>query len=211
MSLVIKKMITMPMFEQPLSSKTLEESLTIVLDKSREGPLSVKEIFEALATKGTDVFLLFLCLPFCQPIQFPGMSTPFGIVITLIGLRMAFRKRTWIPKFFLEKKISSKIINAIVTKSLWLLKKIRRFFHPRMQWMCHPGMRIPTGLIIFLMGLFMAIPLPIPMGNLPAAWAIAFISLGLLEHDGLFILLGYAIFALGITALILLCHSLSRH
>jgi len=195
---------------EQLPHKTLEESLTIVLNKSQEGPLSVQEIFEVLATKGTNVFLIFLCLPFCQPLQIPGMSTPFGIVIALIGLRMSIRKHTWMPKFLLAKKISPRIINSIVTKSLWLLEKIKRFVHPRMYWFCHDVMRTPHGIVIFLMGIFLAIPLPIPLGNLPAAWVIFLISLGLLEDDGLFVALGYAIFSMGLIALLFLGRSLAR-
>ncbi len=192
--------------------KSLEESLSYVLEKSREGPLSLQAILEVLSGKGTDVLLLFLSLPFCQPIQIPGMSTPFGIVIALIGLRMAFRHGVLLPKYILHKPISSRVINTIVTKSLWLLGKIKRLVHPRFQWICqHPATRIPHGLIIFLLGLYLTLPIPIPLSNIPAAWAVFLISLGLLEDDGLLVCIGYTIAALGLVALIFIGISLLGH
>ena len=51
------------------------------------------------------------------------------------------------------------------------------------------------GLIIVLLGVFLALPLPIPTTNMGVAWPILLVSLGVLENDGLFISLGY-VFAL---------------
>lgn len=197
------------MQQQLPQHKTLEESLTIVLEKSREGAMSLQEILNVLSGRGMDVLLIFMSLPFCQPIQIPGTSTPFGIVIALIGLRMSIKHGVFLPKFLLDKKISPKIINTIVTKSLWLLGKIKRWIHPRMQWVCYsPVMKFTNGMIIFLAGIFLALPLPIPFANIPAAWVVFLIALGLLEDDGLLVCIAYGIMALGITALLFLGFSL---
>jgi hypothetical protein len=181
------------------------------MEKSREGAMSLQEILNVLSGKGINVLLIFMSLPFCQPIQIPGTSTPFGIVIALIGLRMSVRHGVFLPKFLLNKKISQKVIHTIVTKSLWLLGKIKRWVHPRMQWACrYPFMRFPNGMIIFLAGLFLALPLPIPFANIPAAWVVFLIALGLLEDDGMLVCIAYGIMAIGITALLFLGFSLLR-
>lgn len=194
----------MPKRQRLPPNKTLEESLTFVLRKSKTGPLSLQEILNALSGRGTDVLLLFLSLPFCQPLQIPGMSTPFGIIIALIGLRSAVRRGVFLPKSLLNKKISSKVIDSIVTKSLWIVRKIKPFVHPRLRWICqNPVMRVPNGLIIFLAGLFLALPLPIPFSNMPAAWVVFLVALGLLEDDGLFVSIGYVIAAAGVTAILI--------
>jgi hypothetical protein len=49
-----------------------------------------------------------------------------------------------------------------------------------------------------LLGLILALPLPIPFTNLTAGWAMFCISLGTLEKDGLFVFIGYSIFAVTI-------------
>ncbi|MBS0585858.1 MAG: exopolysaccharide biosynthesis protein [Verrucomicrobia bacterium] len=176
---------------------TLKEILTSLKKKTEKSRLSLEEVLHVLSGRGRALVLLFLTLPFCQPIQIPGVSTPFGLAIAFIALRMAFGKNIWLPKKILAKKFSSKAISKIVDKTLWLLHKTKRFTHPRLKWFCHSlPMQITTGVVIFLLGLFMALPLPIPLSNMIAAWSILFFSLGVLEDDGLFVLIGAFIFLL---------------
>lgn len=179
--------------------RPLKEDLDILLEKSRRSPaLSIEEILETLSGKGRSLILIFLSLPFCQPIQIPGLSTPFGIVIAFIGLRMAFGKQIWLPKKILLKTISSTTIQKITQKSLQVINKMKRFMHPRLIFLCdHGTMKMVNGLVIVLLGIFLALPLPIPLTNLAAGWSIFLVSLGLLENDGVFVMIGY--FALLLT------------
>lgn len=162
-----------------------------------------------LSGKGRSLIIIFLSLPFCQPIQIPGLSTPFGIVIAFIGLRMAFGKRVWLPKRVLLKTISSTIIQKITKKSLRLINKMKHFIHPRLNWLCeHRAMKIINGLLIFFLGLFLAFPLPVPLTNLAAGWSIFLVSLGLLESDGIFVIAGYLVSLITIAFFILILFSI---
>jgi hypothetical protein len=66
--------------------------------------------------------MLLFSLPFCQPIQIPGFSTPFGILLAFIGLRIAFGHRVWFPKKLLEKKISYRVLKKFLLLPLELQK-----------------------------------------------------------------------------------------
>ena len=58
--------------------------------------------------------------------------------------------------------------------------------------MCSPrAAKVVHGLMIFILGLFLALPLPVPLSNITAAWSILLISLGILEDDGLIVGIGY--------------------
>lgn len=173
--------------------KTIEKDLGIFLQESqKKSALSIEEILEILSGKGRVLILIFLTLPFCQPLPIPGFSTPFGIMIAFIGLRMAFGKRMWLPKTILSKKISSRTIQKITRKVLQIIKKMKRFMHPRFGWQCDQGpLKIVNGLLIFFLGFLLSLPLPIPFTNLFVGWSIFLVSLGLLENDELFVLLGY--------------------
>lgn len=177
-------------------NKSLKEYLDILLEKSRSGTvLSVKEILEILSGKGRLLILVLLSLPFCLPIPIPGLSVPFGLVIAFIGLRWAFGKRIWLPKCILLKTISSKTIQKIVRKALYLLDKMKRYMYPRSRGLSKNAvLRTFNGLLIFLLGAFLALPLPIPLTNFVAAWAILLISLGLLQEDFVFVFIGYLFF-----------------
>lgn len=173
-------------------NKTLEESILFLQKKAENGPISIEEIFRALPGKGQALILILLSFPFCQPIQIPGISIPFGLAIVFVALRTAFGRRAWLPKKILSRTIAAHTIEKIAVNFFLLTKKMKRWIHPRMRWMCHsPSMHVVNGLTISILGIFLALPLPVPFSNLTAAWSIFLIALGMLEDDGVFVLAGY--------------------
>lgn len=171
---------------------TLEEEILILQKEGKNRALSLAEILRVLSGKGRPLILVLLSLPFCQPIQIPGLSTPFGLAIAFIGFRMVFGKRIWLPASFLKKKIPNHTLIVITDKALNLIKKIKPWIHPRLTWLCRSSfMEKGNGLMVMMLGIFLALPLPIPLSNLTAAWSIFLIALGILEDDGFFIIVGY--------------------
>lgn len=171
---------------------TIEEDILLLQEKSKNSSISIGEILNILSEKGQSLIILILCLPFCQPLQIPGLSAPFGLAIAFIGLKMAFGKYAWLPKGILAKSITPHTLQKITEKILWVLKKIKGWIYPRLAWLCYnPSVHIINGLLISILGILLALPLPTPFSNLMAAWSILLIGLGLLKHDGVFILIGY--------------------
>lgn len=182
--------------------QSLEKGLHLVQERTQQGPLSLEDILHILSGRGRPLLLILLSLPFCQPIQIPGLSTPFGLAIAFIALRTAFGKHVWLPKKLQKKKISPKTISKITNTTLVVIKKIKRFIHPRLDFLCHSRiMEVLNGLTIAILGILLALPLPIPLSNLTAAWSIFIISIGILEDDGLCVLLGYIVLLLTLTFL----------
>lgn len=187
----------------------LETILHTLEDEAKKKNLSLSEIFHILSGKGRSLVLIFLSLPFCQPIQIPGFSIPFGVAIAFISLRMVFGKEIWLPKKLLNKRISSEKLVKITHKILFFLQKLNRFSHQRLSFLSQSRiMHVVNCMIICILGLFLALPLPIPLSNIPAAWSIFLISFGVLKDDGLFVLIGFFIFAVTAFALTILGLSL---
>ncbi|HRD56148.1 MAG TPA: exopolysaccharide biosynthesis protein [Parachlamydiaceae bacterium] len=171
---------------------TIEEDLLLLQQKGKDKNLSIEEILAILSEKGPVLMILFLSLPFCQPIQIPGFSTPFGLLVAFFGLKIAFGKGMWLPKKLLEKRVNPATLQKITESCLWFLQKVRRWIHPRLIFICHnPIFEISHGVLIFFLGIFLALPLPIPFSNLIAAWSIFFMGIGLLEDDGVFVIISY--------------------
>jgi hypothetical protein len=178
---------------------SLEELLMELRRKVGETPFSLAEIIKILARSGELLIVIILCLPFCQPIQIPGLSMPFGLVIAFIGWRMILHKPLWLPNCILVKKIAPKNLIKIIDIACRWIKKIRRWTYPRWSWVFKwRGLDVISGVSIMLLGLILALPLPIPFTNLTAGWAMFCISLGTLEKDGLFVFIGYSVFAVTI-------------
>ena len=184
----------------PLTNKTLEYRILELLKHSRSASISLGDILKVLSGKGRFLMLIILALPFCQPIQIPGMSLPFGLAIAFIGIRIAFGKHIWLPDWIKTKTISHSLFRRIAITSLKLMRRIRHYVHPRLIWIStNPIMRIVNGLLICVLGILLALPIPIPLTNLVAAWAIFLIGFGLFEDNGVWVIIGYFIALMAVT------------
>jgi hypothetical protein len=182
-------------------NRTLEYRILELLKQSRTSttPIALREILRVLSGKGRFLMVMLLALPFCQPIQLPGMSLPFGLAIAFMGMRIAFGKHIWLPNWIKTKTITRQTFRKIAISSLLLMRKIRHYVHPRMFWIStYPPMRIFNGLLICVMGLLLALPIPIPLTNLVAAWSIFLVSFGLFEDNGVLVVIGYLIALLAV-------------
>lgn len=179
----------------------VEGYLQSILDQLDSNIWTIQKIFKALKGKGYPLLIILMSLPFCQPLQIPGFSTPFGIVLIFIGLRMAFGHQIWWPQWVLNQQISTHLLRTIIQKSLGFLHFLNPLIYSRWSWLCLGSFYRVHGGFVILMGLYLALPLPIPFSNLLSAWALFFLGLGLIEDDGLLICISYL---LGCTGLILL-------
>jgi hypothetical protein len=104
---------------------SIEDDILLLQQKGKNSSISIEEILQGLSGRWQPMILLFLSLPFCQPIQIPGLSTPFGIAIAFVGLKMIFGRYVWLPKSLLTKTITPETMQKITEKILWLLKKLQ--------------------------------------------------------------------------------------
>jgi hypothetical protein len=160
-------------------------------EKTKERALSLKEITPFFSGKGKILALIFFCIPFSQIF---GLAIPFGVIIAYLGFSYAFSNKTWMPRFILKKKISRKVLKFVVNQLLWFIKIIAKFSRPRLLWMCtQPVMRKINGCLVGLIGIFIAISLPIPLSSYIASAAILFLGIGLLNDDGIWMMIGHPI------------------
>lgn len=170
----------------------LKEALVSLKSYQAKPSITIELLIKALSGKGRSLISAFLCIPFCQPLQIPGLSTPFGIVIAFFGLRMILGKDIWLPRKILNREIKTKTLAKITDKAIAILDKLKRLIHPRLHFMYQTlVMERVNGALICILGLLLALPLPVPLTNLTSAWSIFLISLGMIENDGLLILLGF--------------------
>jgi hypothetical protein len=174
---------------------SLAQSLHHLLEEAKGQPVSVKLVLDTMSGKGQAALLILLALPFCQPIQIPGFSTPFGLILMFIGLRIAFGHRSWIPKKLLDMHISFHVIEKIGSAAIAITDKLSFFTSTRWAYFVdNPVLRIGHGLAIALLAFLLALPIPIPFTNLLAAYPILFFGLALLEDDGIMIVVAYILF-----------------
>jgi len=174
----------------------LSEDLRELLHQTGGRAITIGELERILQGRGFGLFLLLLALPFTFPLAIPGLSVPFGIVIMLIGLRIAMGRKPGLPKLILQREIKFAVLEKIIKVGLKLTTKLEKLAKPRMHFLQRwPGMINLIGLGIASGGLLLSLPLPplIPFSNTIPALAVLFLTAGLTERDGLLVLIGHVI------------------
>ena len=176
----------------PRLSSDLRDLLRVSAGRS----MTLGELEEILQGRGFGMFLLLLALPFTFPIAIPGLSVPFGIVIMFIGLRIALGRKPALPGFILRRPIKYALLEKIILLGLKLSTKLEKIVKPRMHFLQRwPGMLNLIGIGIASGGLLLSLPLPplIPFSNTIPALAVLFLTAGMIERDGLLVLIGHCV------------------
>jgi hypothetical protein len=148
---------------------------------------TVKKIVESIGDTAFGTSLMFFSIPGMLPI--PGISTLMVIPTgTIAGQMIAGKKQIRLPKFILKRTVPRRSLSVAIHTILPILEKAEKVAKPRWQWASHPAAQRILGLFIFVLAL--AIAFPIPGFNMPQAISIFIIALGLVEKDGLTILIG---------------------
>lgn len=157
--------------------------------------MTLREIIAVTHSRAYTLLLILLSLPFCLPIPVPGLSTALGAVIALIGLRLSLRANPWLPSAVLDAQVPSSKVALILRGSLKLARGLEVFLRPRLCFLVdYAVLHHLYGGMIFVSGLLLLLPLPIPFSNIIPALAIIFLSAAMIERDGYFIIVGTIMF-----------------
>ncbi len=167
-----------------MSSESLSNNLTNLLKSADSKDLTVESIFTQVGDKGFGLLLIILALPSALPLPAAGYSTPFGLIISFLGIQMLIGKKIpWLPQWALKIKIRYSLAEKMVKSVAAFFNKVEHLIKPRMSWISSQfGLPI-MGIIIIVMACLMI--LPIPLTNTAPAMVIFLVGIGLSEDDGI--------------------------
>lgn len=189
----------------PARPRKLSEELALILREFEVETVTLREVIGLLHGRGYVLLVILLSLPFCTPIPLPGLSTPFGLIITLIGVRLALGEKPWLPARLLDTRLPPAVFAKVFALTQKLVLGFERLLRPRLLWVtASPRLEQAHAIPMVICALMLLLPLPIPFSNVIPAWGILLIAGGLLERDGAFILAGHAasLFTIGFFAVI---------
>ncbi len=166
----------------------------------------LKDMSGLLGNRSFGFLLLLFALPNTLPIiGIPGVSTLTGIPLAIIALQMMMglpepKLPTWVAERSLHRDDFRRIVDVMAP---WL-RRLERLTRPR--WLGVTGLASERWLGAFCLMLALVLALPIPLGNLAPAVAVALIALGLIEKDGIFVALGFVV---GVGSLVLVAGMVS--
>lgn len=127
----------------------------------------------------------------------PGVSVIFSIPILIIGVQMILgQQQIWLPKWIANRKVSEAHLKMALAKTVPVLKVLETLIRPRLNFLTTDTAE--KFIAVILIALAIVIFLPLPGFNMIPAAAMCVIALGILEKDGLLILIGSIASIIGI-------------
>lgn len=160
--------------------------------------ITVRELLALIGEQGLLLALMFLTLPFLIPISIPGVSTVFGLVAILIAIGITLNRVPWLPDRLLDRPLDAVKLAKAIESGADKFGRIDKISHPRLTRLTeNAAMNRLAGLGLLLGAVLLIFPLGfVPFSNTLPAWAMLLLAAGLLQRDGVLILLGY-LFLLG--------------
>jgi hypothetical protein len=177
-----------------LQEDSLGEKLKVVIDQLPPEGVTLVEILNLVGRDSLMLLTVFLSLVFLIPVSIPGVSTLFGAAILLIGVNRLFGRSLWLPKSFRNRIVSTDKLRAALQRALVWFHRLERMSRPhRLKRLTSDGlMQILNNCALILGAILLMAPFGlVPFSNTLPAIAIIFLAIGLLQRDGVCILLGY--------------------
>lgn len=178
---------------QIIHENKLSEDLQSLLTEHTGDGVTIGEIEKTLRGRGLVLLVMLLAAPFLCPVSIPGLSMPFGLVIGVVGFRLALGLRPWLPKKVLNRVIQRTTLVKIVGAAVKVFSKIEHVLVPRWEFMFAPGLRSLVGAGICFSALLLSLPIPppIPFTNMLPAVVVILLAAGWMERDGIVVVAGY--------------------
>lgn len=172
--------------------RTSEKLLEIMHSNTMTKDICFEDIIKLLGPRAFGIALLFFSLPSALPFSvIPGVAFVFSVPIFFFSVQIILGRNTlWLPKKIAKKNVPYQSVAKIIQKTVPYLKKAEYFLKPRWAFMTSRPLEIMNGLVILCLAILLV--LPIPFSNFIFAILLITFSLGLIEKDGVVIMLGYA-------------------
>lgn len=159
------------------------------LREAVDGPLTLGELASRLGENGFTLLVVFLCLPFLQPVPLAGLSTAIGLYLAISGVQHARgRSVPWMPGWLTRRRVDERLLRRLLGLAERFFALVERFARPRFTALARRHDLV--GLGIAALACLLLVPIPIPFSNMSCALGMVLLALGHLEDDGLLMLGG---------------------
>ena len=170
----------------------LSETLSQAVDGIEGDTVTLRKLMTAIGEQGLLVLCAIATLPFLIPVSIPGVSTVFGAAIVLLAVAITMNRLPWLPQRILDRPLETAKLLPALRKGVAIVSKLDAWVLPRIMMLTTGPMARFNGLVLVFAGLLLMAPFGlVPFSNTAPAVAILLLTMGMLQRDGLFVLLGY--------------------
>lgn len=192
----------------PAEAKLSLSTLLRRLAEVQQDRISVGEIVERFGSRAFGAVLFVFAIPNLLPLP-PGSSTVLGMPLLIAAPQLAFgARKPWLPAFLTRRTIERRSLAAACLKMVPWVERVEHLTRARLPFMFGRLGDIAIGAVCTVLAAVLI--LPIPLGNMLPAAAVAALSLSLIQRDGLLTLIGYGVAAVSGGVLVLSGHLVWR-
>jgi len=180
------------------------ELLRTALDSTSGDTVTLGAFLDSIGERAFGFVILILALPNFIPVPI-GVGGVMGVLVIFVGLQMlAGLEHPWLLRRLRDRGIPRASVEKFVKRLTPLLRWLERICRPRLEKLAeHPGHRI-TGLLLVLVGI--ALALPIPFTNYVFGLLLVVYAVALIERDGIALIVAWLASAGVAVALLSLSH-----
>jgi hypothetical protein len=171
-----------------------------VLAKRPDARLTCDGLIQVIGPRAHALALLIFSLLNLLPLP-PGVNWMLGAVITGLAVLMTLNRPLRLWGWIGRRRLPLRALVRLLGVLRWITRLVAQISSPRLHPLTSPPALPVIGLFGVLMGTMMLIP--IPLTNMLPAIGLAVVSLGILNRDGLLVILGIVAGALGVAVLVI--------
>ena len=178
----------MSLVETPAAPHRTFSEVLESLGQGDDPKLTLDQVVEAFGDRGLGALILVLTLMALLPWP-PGGKAVFAVPIILLSVELAFqRNEVWLPRWALKASLSRVAYRRAVTRVLKPIRYVENLTRPRLPILTGAVPEILMGTACVILAIIMA--LPVPFGDMLPGLAILFFALGVMQKDGIAVLIG---------------------
>jgi hypothetical protein len=175
------------------------EILARLATENSVGSVTVGTILDALRERGFGILIFLFALPNAiLPIAWV-LGPP--VLIFAIQLMLGLRE-PWLPQKMRNASIKNETFIKLIEYAIKYLRILESWLKPRQSWLTCRVMERVIGFYIVFVTIILLVP--VPFGNALPSFGIGVMAAGLLERDGVALIVGALIGALGSAWVLLL-------
>lgn len=179
---------------------TISQRLGQLVADAEGDTVTLAWVLEQLHERAFGLFLLILALPCCIPFLY-GVPQIVALPLLFIAGQMVLgRSAPWLPRRLGERRVATASLAALAGRADPWLRRIEALSRPRLAGLTRRPLDQLVGLA--LLAFSASILVPLPGTNTVPAVGVALTAIGLLQRDGILVVLGMIIGAVWIATLV---------
>lgn len=176
------------MTAHPDEARAISQRLSDLARDAKGEAVTLFWILEQLHERAFGLFLLVLALPCCIPFLY-GVPQVVALPLMFISAQMLIgRSAPWLPARLGNRTVSSESLENLAARAGPWLRRIEAISKPRLVALTRKPLDriIGVALVVFSASIL----LPIPLTNTVPGFAIVVVAMGMLQRDGILVILG---------------------